>query len=178
MESVCGAGRGRAEGHLSPRSQLTRLSAPLPPQCTIHRQLSQHTHMPCMYSMVRNDIPTYTHTHTQAAAPWPESRTGRHRWSFLGINWMSSCPQITHTYTQLTGKDVLRMPKKSTYRVLEKALKKSFYKSNRSPGFCPRHGFEVHCPLGVLALEQFRECESTRQGSILRRCVCAAGTCD
>lgn len=77
----------------------TSLSA-LPAQYTIHRQLSQHAHMPCMYSMVRNDIPAYTqtHKHTQAAATWPESRTGRHQWSFLGINCMSSCPQITHVH--------------------------------------------------------------------------------
>lgn len=96
-------------GGVSPVVEVTAntsLSA-LPPQYGIRSQLSQHTHthllirthMPCMYSMARNDIPTYTHKHTQAAATRRESRTGRHRWSFLGFNCMSSCPQITHTHT-------------------------------------------------------------------------------
>lgn len=90
----CGGGR-----HLLSRSQLKRLSA-LGPRSSSHKGscLNTHTHLlirrhtPCMYSMVRNDILT---KHTQAAAARPESRTGRHRWSFLGINCMSSCPPPT-----------------------------------------------------------------------------------
>lgn len=125
---------GAGRSHLSPRSQLTRLSAPCL-HSTPYTDSCLNTHTcSCMYSMVRNDIPTYTHKHTPAAATWPESRTGRHRWCFLGINWMSSCPQITHTYTQSPGRSkyVQQLPiwpHRSTYRILEKALKNQFIKA-------------------------------------------------
>lgn len=124
--TVARGGASRSAGcHLSPRPQLTRLSAlglhsaPCTDSC-LNTHTCSHTHTSHMYSMVRNDIAAYTHKHAQAAATWPKSRTGRHQRSFLGINCMSSCPQITHIYTNTL--DRIQQKRKNTESSQIKAL--------------------------------------------------------
>lgn len=136
---------GRAEGHLSQRSQLTRRSAPClhstprTDSClNTHLLIQTHTHTSHACIVWWGMTSPHTHKHTQAAAQWPESRTGRHRWSFLGINCMSSCP-LVHTHTLTNAPWNPTWPQKKSTQVLKNVrhFGDFWWKQQMSRFFCP-----------------------------------------
>lgn len=189
----------RSEQSRSPVVKVTAntsLSA-LPAQYTIHRQLSQHTHTCHVCIVWWGMTSTHTHRHTNTPkqlqhgqSPGPAGTNG--------VSWeLTACPAAlkSHTYmdrmlrkcavaTNITLKNL--SPKK-----LKRHLSSHFYKNRTPVSFfslvmalswqpSPQMSWVFwHQSRGNRTSKQLqsRGCESMRQGSIQRRCVCAAGTC-
>lgn len=160
------------------RSPLCSAITPYADSC-----LNTHTSYACMVGWGMTSLHTQTHKHTQAAATWPESRTGRHRWSCLGINCMASCLQITHTIDE-TAKMCGRYLKKKKSNDI-KALKSGniqsciFHFSSILQARWAETMSPVQNPVSSFnrLVRAVQWMKSMKKDSSQRRCVCAAGTC-
>lgn len=177
-------------------------STPYTGSCPTHTCSYTHPHTRHVCIVWWGMTSPHTHTNTpkqlqKGQSPGPAGTDG--------VSWeLTACPAALkshiHTVDRTWQKKCAVHTNMSSkiYKSPEKLrhFKKLFHKSNTSPVFCPimalwgRQHQSVHCPLGLLVLigtiqqaastgswEQFRECESMKQGSSQRRCVCAAGTC-